>query len=179
MAGPDGRHSSSSRVTGSPWSIDPVRAGIRIILGYMHVAPRRHRSVDQRQPLRASVAMGTHRRPRHVRSTGRRSQRVHLVDRTPSPDSPRPSPHPTSCRRSRCTSGRTCSRFRLAGSRASSARADPRLPTSSSSSRWDAEWRCCALRDYGIYGNGNLMLMERNNHEVFTVIRDWLDKNVK
>ena len=35
------------------------------------------------------------------------------------------------------------------------------------------------LRDYGIYGNGNLMLLERNNHEVFTVIRDWLDKNVK
>ena len=35
------------------------------------------------------------------------------------------------------------------------------------------------LRDYGIYGNDNLMLMERNNHEVFTVIRDWLDKNVK
>ncbi len=34
------------------------------------------------------------------------------------------------------------------------------------------------LRDYGIYGNGNLMLMEKNNHEVFGVIRDWLDKKV-
>jgi pimeloyl-ACP methyl ester carboxylesterase len=34
------------------------------------------------------------------------------------------------------------------------------------------------LRDYGITGNGNLMLMEKNNHEVFGVIRDWLDKNV-
>jgi len=32
------------------------------------------------------------------------------------------------------------------------------------------------LRDYGILGNGNLMLMEKNNHEVFGVIRDWLDK---
>ncbi len=32
------------------------------------------------------------------------------------------------------------------------------------------------LRDYGIYGNGNLMLMEKNNHEVFSVIRDWLAK---
>jgi pimeloyl-ACP methyl ester carboxylesterase len=30
------------------------------------------------------------------------------------------------------------------------------------------------LRDYGIIGNGNLMLMEKNNHEVFSVIRDWL-----
>jgi len=34
------------------------------------------------------------------------------------------------------------------------------------------------LRDSGIYGNGNLMLLEKNNHEIFTVIRDWLDKNV-
>jgi hypothetical protein len=34
------------------------------------------------------------------------------------------------------------------------------------------------LRDYGISGNGNLMPMERNNHEVFVVLRDWLDKNV-
>ena len=30
------------------------------------------------------------------------------------------------------------------------------------------------LRDYGIYGNGNLMPLEKNNHEVFGVIRDWL-----
>ena len=34
------------------------------------------------------------------------------------------------------------------------------------------------LRDHGILGNGNLMLMERNNHEVFRVIRDWLDTHV-
>jgi pimeloyl-ACP methyl ester carboxylesterase len=32
------------------------------------------------------------------------------------------------------------------------------------------------LRDYGIYGNGNLMLLEKNNHEVFAAIRDWLAK---
>jgi len=34
------------------------------------------------------------------------------------------------------------------------------------------------LRDYGILGNGNLMLLEKNNHEVFGVIRDWLDRKV-
>jgi pimeloyl-ACP methyl ester carboxylesterase len=32
------------------------------------------------------------------------------------------------------------------------------------------------LRDSGINGNGNLMLLEKNNHEVFSVIRDWLAK---
>ena len=34
------------------------------------------------------------------------------------------------------------------------------------------------LRDYGIVGNGNLMLLEKNNHEVFGVLRDWLDRKV-
>jgi pimeloyl-ACP methyl ester carboxylesterase len=34
------------------------------------------------------------------------------------------------------------------------------------------------LRDYGIAGNGNLMLLEKNNHEVFGVVRDWLDRKV-
>ena len=34
------------------------------------------------------------------------------------------------------------------------------------------------LRDYGIHGNGNLMLMERNNHEIYRVTQDWLDANI-
>jgi pimeloyl-ACP methyl ester carboxylesterase len=34
------------------------------------------------------------------------------------------------------------------------------------------------LRDFGILGNGNLMLLDKNNHEVFAVIRDWLAKKV-
>ena len=34
------------------------------------------------------------------------------------------------------------------------------------------------LRDHGIYGNGNLMLMEKNNHEVYRVVQEWLDQNV-
>jgi len=34
------------------------------------------------------------------------------------------------------------------------------------------------LRDYGILGNGNLMLLEKNNHEIFGVVRDWLETHV-
>jgi len=33
------------------------------------------------------------------------------------------------------------------------------------------------LRDHGINGNGNLMLMEKNNHEVFMLLNEWLEKN--
>jgi pimeloyl-ACP methyl ester carboxylesterase len=32
------------------------------------------------------------------------------------------------------------------------------------------------LRDHGITGNGNLMLMERNNREVFTLLNGWLER---
>ena len=32
------------------------------------------------------------------------------------------------------------------------------------------------LRDSGITGNGNLMLMEKNNRDVFRVLNDWLDR---
>jgi pimeloyl-ACP methyl ester carboxylesterase len=35
------------------------------------------------------------------------------------------------------------------------------------------------LRDYGIHGNGNLMLLEKNNHEVYRVVQEWLDENVQ
>ena len=34
------------------------------------------------------------------------------------------------------------------------------------------------LRDHGIYGNGNLMLLEKNNHEVFGVMQEWIEKKV-
>ena len=36
------------------------------------------------------------------------------------------------------------------------------------------------LRDRGIEeGNTNLMLLERNNFEVFAIIRDWLNQRVR
>jgi len=34
------------------------------------------------------------------------------------------------------------------------------------------------LRNDGIAGNGNLMLLEKNNHEIFDVVRAWLDRKV-
>jgi hypothetical protein len=34
------------------------------------------------------------------------------------------------------------------------------------------------LKDHGVVGNGNLMLIEKNNKQVFDVIGDWLAKSV-
>ena len=35
------------------------------------------------------------------------------------------------------------------------------------------------LRDLGIHGNGNLMLMETNNRQVFDIVQGWFEKNVR
>jgi pimeloyl-ACP methyl ester carboxylesterase len=101
-----------------------------------------------------------------------------LVDRTPPPDSPRP----------------VASSYKLQAEPARQWKNLKGIPIAWLTSEFGAggspvanveflEQVGCTvemlrLRNYGITGNGNLMLMERNNHEVFAVLRDWLDKNV-
>jgi pimeloyl-ACP methyl ester carboxylesterase len=101
-----------------------------------------------------------------------------LVDRTPPPDSPRPIASP----------------YKLQAEPAHKWKNIQRIPIGWITSEFGAGGSPVAnvaflkqvgctvdllrLRDYGIFGNGNLMLMERNNHEVFGVLRDWLDRKV-
>jgi hypothetical protein len=101
-----------------------------------------------------------------------------LADRTPPPDSPRPIASP----------------YKLQTEPARKWKNLPGIPIAWLTSEYGAGGSPVAnveflkqvgctvemlrLRNYGITGNGNLMLMERNNHEVFAVLRDWLDKNV-
>jgi hypothetical protein len=35
------------------------------------------------------------------------------------------------------------------------------------------------LDDVGVRGNGHMMMLEKNNHEIAQVMIDWLDKSVK
>jgi pimeloyl-ACP methyl ester carboxylesterase len=101
-----------------------------------------------------------------------------LVDRTPPPDSPRPIASP----------------YKLQAEPARKWKNLQQIPTAWITSEFGAGGSPVAnvaflkqvgcpidllrLRDYGINGNGNLMLMEKNNHEVFGVLRDWLDRKV-
>ena len=101
-----------------------------------------------------------------------------LVDRTEPPDSPRPvvSPYKLQAEPARkwknlagIPIGWLTSEFGGGGSPVTNVEFLKQVGCSAEMLR---------LRDYGILGNGNLMLLEKNNHEVFGVIRDWLDKKV-
>ena len=101
-----------------------------------------------------------------------------LVDRTPPPDSPRPIASPYKLQAEpahkwknlqRIPIGWITSEFGAGGSPVANVAFLKQVGCSVDLLR---------LRDYGIFGNGNLMLMERNNHEVFGVLRDWLDSKV-
>ncbi len=101
-----------------------------------------------------------------------------LVDQTPPPDSPRPvvSPFKLQAEPARkwknlqgIPIGWLTSEFGGGGSPAANVAFLKQVGCSAEMLR---------LRDHGILGNGNLMLLEKNNHEVFAVIRDWLDQKV-
>ncbi len=101
-----------------------------------------------------------------------------LVDHTPPPDSPRPiaSPYKLQSEPARkwknlqgIPIGWITSEFGAGGSPVANVAFLKQVGCSVDMLR---------LRDSGILGNGNLMLMEKNNYEVFAVIRDWLDKRV-
>jgi pimeloyl-ACP methyl ester carboxylesterase len=101
-----------------------------------------------------------------------------LVDHTPPPDSPRPiaSPYKLQAEPARkwknlqkIPIGWLTSEFGAGGSPVANVAFLKQVGCSVEMLR---------LRDHGILGNGNLMLMEKNNHEVFAVLRGWLDRNV-
>jgi len=101
-----------------------------------------------------------------------------LVDHTEPPDSPRP----------------VVATFKLQAEPAHKWKNLQRIPIGWLTSEWGAGGSPVAqvaflkqvgcsvemlrMRDSGITGNGNLMIMEKNNHEIFELIHGWLDKHV-
>jgi pimeloyl-ACP methyl ester carboxylesterase len=101
-----------------------------------------------------------------------------LTDRTPPPDSPRPiaSPYKLQAEPPRkwknlqsIPIGWITSEFGAGGSPVANVAFLKQV---------GCQVELLRLREYGILGNGNLMLMEKNNHEVFSVLRDWLSRKV-
>jgi pimeloyl-ACP methyl ester carboxylesterase len=101
-----------------------------------------------------------------------------LVDRTPPPDSPRPIASPYKLQAEPARKWKNLQQIPIAWMTSEFGAGGSPVANVEFLKRVGCKVQMLRLRDYGIFGNGNLMPMEKNNHEVFTVLRDWLDANV-
>jgi pimeloyl-ACP methyl ester carboxylesterase len=101
-----------------------------------------------------------------------------LVDRTPPPDSPRPIASPYKLQAEPVHKWKNLQGIPIAWMTSEFGAGGSPVANVEFLKQVGCKVEMLRLRDHGITGNGNLMPMERNNHEVFGVLRDWLDKNV-
>ena len=101
-----------------------------------------------------------------------------LVDRTPPPDSPRPIASPYKLQAEPARTWKNLQGIPIAWLTSEFGAGGSPVANVEFLKQVGCKVEMLRLRDHGITGNGNLMLMEKNNHEVFAVLRDWLNKNV-
>jgi pimeloyl-ACP methyl ester carboxylesterase len=101
-----------------------------------------------------------------------------LVDRTPPPDSPRPIASPYKLQAEPARKWKNLQQIPIAWITSEFGAGGSPVANVAFLKQAGCAVDLLRLRDYGINGNGNLMLMEKNNHEVFGVLRDWLDRKV-
>ena len=102
-----------------------------------------------------------------------------LVDQTPPPDSPRPVASPYKLQAEPAHKWRNLQRIPICWLTSEFGAGGSPVANVAFLKQAGCSVEMLRLRDHGIVGNGNLMLMEKNNHEVFAVLRDWLDRNVR
>jgi len=101
-----------------------------------------------------------------------------LVDRTPPPDSPRPIASPYKLQAEPARKWKNLQQIPIGWITSEFGAGGSPVANVAFLKQVGCQVDLLRLRDYGINGNGNLMLMEKNNHEVFGVLRDWLDRKV-
>ena len=101
-----------------------------------------------------------------------------LVDRTPPPDSPRPIASPYKLQAEPARKWKNLQGIPIGWLTSENGAGGSPVANVAFLKQAGCSVDLLRLRDDGILGNGNLMLMEKNNYEVFGVIRDWLDKKV-
>jgi pimeloyl-ACP methyl ester carboxylesterase len=101
-----------------------------------------------------------------------------LVDRMPPPDSPRPIASPYKLQAEPARRWKNLQQIPMAWITSEFGAGGSPVANVAFLKQVGCSVDLLRLRDYGIAGNGNLMLMEKNNHEVFGVLRDWLDRKV-
>ena len=97
-----------------------------------------------------------------------------LVDNTPPPDSPRPVVSPYKLQAEPAHKWKNLQHIPIAWVTSEFGGGGSPVANVAFLKQAGCNAEMLRLRDYGIYGNGNLMPLEKNNHEVFGVIRDWL-----
>jgi len=100
-----------------------------------------------------------------------------LVDRTPPPDSPRPIASPYKLQAEPARQWKNLKGIPIAWLTSEFGAGGSPVANVAFLKQVGCSVEMLRLRDYGIHGNGNLMLMEKNNHEVFGVMSAWLVKN--
>jgi alpha-beta hydrolase superfamily lysophospholipase len=101
-----------------------------------------------------------------------------LVDHTPPADSPRPIASPYKLQAEPARKWKNLQKIPIAWLTSEFGAGGSPVANVAFLTQVGCQAELIRLRDFGIHGNGNLMPMEKNNHEVFTVLRDWLDKKV-
>jgi pimeloyl-ACP methyl ester carboxylesterase len=99
-----------------------------------------------------------------------------LVDRTPPPDSPRPVVSPYKLQAEPARKWKNLQGIPIAWVTSEFGGGGSPIANVAFLKQAGCTAEMLRLRDFGIFGNGNLMPLEKNNHEVFGVIRDWLGR---
>ncbi len=99
-----------------------------------------------------------------------------LVDRTPPPDSPRPVVSPYKLQAEPARKWKNLQGIPIAWVTSEFGGGGSPIANVAFLKQAGCTAEMLRLRDFGIFGNGNLMPLEKNNHEVFGVIRDWLTR---
>jgi pimeloyl-ACP methyl ester carboxylesterase len=97
-----------------------------------------------------------------------------LVDQTPPPDSPRPVVSPYKLQAEPARKWKNLTGIPIAWLTSEFGGGGSPVANVAFLKQVGCTAEMLRLRDFGILGNGNLMPLEKNNHEVFGVIRDWL-----
>jgi pimeloyl-ACP methyl ester carboxylesterase len=99
-----------------------------------------------------------------------------LVDRTPPPDSPKPIASPYKLQAEPARQWKNVKGIPVAWITSEDGAGGSPVANVEFLKQVGCSVEMLRLRDYGITGNGNLMLMEKNNRDVFRVLSDWLNE---
>ena len=127
-------------------------------------------------PFERQLRWGLTAQPMTYEPTASSTSDFTLVDRIPPPDSPKPIASPYKLQADPARQWKNLKGIPIAWITSEDGAGGSPVANVEFLKQVGCSVEMLRLRDYGITGNGNLMLMEKNNREVFRVLDNWLDK---